>query len=107
MTIRFFQLNLPSAPEPGALAGEGRENLYRERAEAISALADCLDALETTASPAMRARRQRKIQRLISAASPHASCRRSFLKFWADPATRTKAVKIWEDVDAYLDSGGA
>lgn len=106
VTIRFFQLNMPVRPETGVTSGDGRENLYRERAAAISELADCLDALETTTSQTKRTQRERKIKRLVAAHSAHSGCRRSFLKLWADPTTRDAAVKIWQEVDAYLDSEG-
>lgn len=104
VTIRFFQLNIPTSATPGVAPAAGRENLYRERAAAISELADCLDALETTTTAARRAQRERKIKRLVAAGSVHASCRRSFLNLWMNPGTRMRAVKIWEDVDEYLDS---
>lgn len=107
VTIRFFRLNR-SAPEGVAAPGEeGRENLYRARAETISALADCLDALETSTNTAVRNLRENKVKRLIAAASPHANCCRSFLRLWTDPATRAKAVACWLDAEKYLQSQSA
>jgi hypothetical protein len=107
VTIRFFQLNVPTSAESDTTAPAGRENLYRERAEEISSLADCLDALETTTSAERRAQRERKIKRLTAPDSRHVNCKRSFLKLWADPATRDQAIRIWNDVEAYLESGGS
>jgi hypothetical protein len=102
-TIRFFRLNRP-APEGAAASDEGRENLYRERAEAISKLADCLDAIETSTNAELR---KGRVQRLIDATSPHANCSRSFLRLWNDPATRATAFEYWQDVEKYLQSQNA
>ena len=106
VTIRFFQLNIPSKPEAGAAPSQGRENLYRERAEAISSIAYALDSLENATTAARRARDEKKIKRLIAADSPHTNCSRSFLKLWSDSGTRSQALKLWDDVEEYLDSIG-
>lgn len=106
VTIRFFRLNR-SAPEAGSAPEEGRENLYRDRAEVITALADCLDAIETSTNTAVRELRKKKVQRLTAAASPHANCCRSFLRLWTNPATRAKAVDYWKDAENYLQSQNA
>jgi hypothetical protein len=107
VTIRFFRLNR-SAPDGEAAPGqEGRENLYRDRAERITALADCLDAIETSANAAVRKLREDKVKRLVADASPHANCCRSFLRLWATPATRAQAVNSWLDAEKYLQSQSA
>ena len=103
VTIRFFQLNLPTSATPGVAPGEGRENLYRERAEAISQIAYALDSLERATTAARRKQDEKTIQRLVAAESSHAGCRRSFLKLWMDPASRAKAVTVWETVEQYLN----
>lgn len=103
VTIRFFQLNIPSPKEPGEPRPEGRENLYRERAEAISELAYALDSLERAASATHKERDQKKIKRLIAADSTHANCRRCFLKLWSESGTRAKAMQIWDGVERYLN----
>lgn len=106
VTIRFFRLNR-AAPEGTAAPGEeGRENLYRGRAEAIRTLADCLDAIETSSNAAVRATREKTVRRLIAAKSPHANCCNSFLRLWAAPATRAAAVAHWMDAETYLQSEG-
>lgn len=103
VTIRFFRLNRP-APEGGSVHEEGRENLYRERAEAICGLANCLDGVESSANASALEMRKRAVQRLISAASPHTNCCRSFLRLWNNPATRARAFECWRDAEKYLQS---
>lgn len=103
VTIRFFRLNR-AAPEGTGVPEEGRENLYRARAEAISSLANCLDAIETSTNAAVLELRKSRVQRLTSASSPHANCCRSFLRLWTEPATRTRAVEHWLDAEKYLQS---
>lgn len=106
VTIRFFRLNraAPEGTSGAEEAEEGRENLYRARAEAISSLADCLDAIETSTNATVLEVRKKKVQRLTSDASPHANCCRSFLRLWAEPATRAEAVGHWLDAEKYLQS---
>ncbi|MCP5520445.1 MAG: hypothetical protein H7A46_02705 [Verrucomicrobiales bacterium] len=48
--------------------------------------------------------RRKKVQRLTSDSSPHANCCQSFLRLWAEPATRTQAVSHWMDAETYLQS---
>jgi hypothetical protein len=103
ITIRFFQLNVPNAVAAGDAPGFGRENLYRERAEAISDLASTLDSLERATTPAQRLRDEKKIRRSIADDSTHVNCRRGFLRLWTEPATRPKALEIWEEVERYLN----
>lgn len=102
VTIRFFRLNMA---EPDADIGpetEGRENLLRERARELTDLARTLDSLETTTSATRRKLDEDRIKFLISAESPHASCKRSFKRLWENPATREKAVKIWVHTELYF-----
>ena len=103
VTIRFFRLNR-AAPDGAAGTAEGRENLYRGRAEALSALADCLDAIETSSNVAVLEARKKKVERLTAPASPHTNCCRSFLRLWAEPATRTQAIALWLAAETYLQS---
>jgi hypothetical protein len=103
VTIRFFQLNIPAPEQQGESPAEGRENLYRERAEAISELAYALDSLERATTAAWRTRDEKKIKRLLADRSTHANCRRCFLRLWTAPATRARAVEIWDDVERYLN----
>ncbi len=106
VTIRFFRLNR-AAPEGTAAPGEeGRENLYRGRAEAIRALADCLDAIETSSNAAARETRKATVKRLTAVKSPHANCCNSFLRLWAAPATRAAAIQHWMAAETYLQSEG-
>ena len=106
VTIRFFRLNHGGTGPAPVSGGEGRENLYRERAEAISALAFALDALETATTAAKRKTCENKIKRCISAKSSHTNCCQSFLRRWSDPARRATAVEIWQGVEDYLNSQG-
>lgn len=101
VTIRFFHLNVP-AETGGAPASEGRENLYRERAETISDLAYALDSRERATTAARRQQDERKIRRLVAAEGTHANCARSFLKLWTEAATRAKAVTLWGNIETYL-----
>ena len=104
VTIRFFRLNRSARQSMARPDEEGRENLYRDRAESISALADCLDAIETSNNTAVRQLREDKVKRLIADGSRHANCCKSFLRLWANPATRAKAIDTWRDVERYLQS---
>lgn len=105
VTIRFFRLNRStSESDPNNDAG-GRENIYRERAEAISSLAKSLDALErATDNPRIRTRHENDIKLLTSAKSPHTNCCRSFLKLWTE--NKRAATELWLAAGDYLDSQG-
>lgn len=103
VTIRFFRLNR-AAPEGTSGTAEGRENLYRGRAEALSTLADCLDAIETSSNVALLEARKKKVERLTAPASPHTNRCRSFLRLWAEPATRAQAIALGLPAETYLQS---
>lgn len=106
VTIAFFLLNrdrpLHEPVTPDNREDEGRENLYRMRAEALDALATAISALEDQDdqnSPKAR-NYKRKIAGAVLPDQPHSNCCASFLRLWNND--RTKAIAIWSDVNRYL-----
>lgn len=105
VTIRFFQLNRSNSEADPNNDDGGRENIYRERAEALSSLAKSLDALERTIdNPRIRTLHENDIKRLTSPISPHTNCCRSFLRLWTED--KHAATDLWLDAAHYLDSQG-
>ncbi len=110
VTIAFFHLNRnkPLDKPTETKDEEGRENLYRARADQLNNLAKSLDALELlgeSASPVRRAMHENEIIRLCDVKSPHSLCCRSFAELWIKD--KDKAVQIWEGVLRYLQVGSA
>jgi 5-methylcytosine-specific restriction endonuclease McrA len=105
VTIRFFRLNR-DAPRSDGEDEEGRENLYRERAEALNNLAKSLRLLNLLPDSATeeRTRQEEDVKRLTSPGNAHASCCRSFLRMWLH--NKTRAVEQWRGVVEYLQSQG-
>jgi hypothetical protein len=109
ITIRFFRLNRSNTQQASVGAAstdeeEGRENLYRERADALNNLAKSLRAIERETSAKIREAHVNDVKRLTSRQSPHTNCCRSFAKFWVN--NRKAAVELWLKISAYLNSQG-
>lgn len=109
LTIAFFHLNREKPLSQSAdLGDEGRENLYRARAEQLHSLAKSLDALETlgdAGSAAKRQMHQEDIIRLCSVKSPHSLCCLCFAELWQK--NKPRAVELWEAIWRYLQSATA
>jgi len=88
VTIDFFEL-------------DEREELWRERAEVIRNLYIALEALRQ-GDELLRDRAARAIQTLLSPASEHTNCARSFRALY--DRDRTRAVEIAERAQVYLES---